>query len=133
MTPDQLYKKGYSDGVNGVASNASYAYDENYGVGYTDGRGDIAHGVKAEGTASPFIADDHDYIDPPAGYEYTGEHRTPQRGEIYLTKNGNTGVAKTPPKNERKRRMLKPNIPCVMLACKFELSHEGRCSDRQLR
>jgi hypothetical protein len=123
---------GYADGVNGVASNASFAHDENYFLGYQDGKGDAESGVKATGTKSPFIVDNK-YLEAPEGYTFTGEKRTPQKGEIYLTKNGNAGVAKTDPKNGRERHMLVANDSCWSADCGFARNHSGNCSHRMVK
>jgi hypothetical protein len=128
MTPEKLYEKGYADGSHGLASNASFAHDENYAMGYEDGRGDRESGTKATGTKSPFIADDNKYLEAPKGYLFTGEHRTPLKGEIYLTKAGNAGVAKSDPKNGRQRHMLVADDPCFRGTCGFMRGHSGRCS-----
>jgi hypothetical protein len=127
MTPDEIYDKGYSDGYHDVAANASLVDNENYKMGYADGEGDRTAGAKPKGVKSAFIdAEFYENNNPPEGYHWTYEFRTPQKGEIYLTKNGNAGVAKSDPKNGRQRQMLQADRECHY--CKFTAGHKGKCS-----
>lgn len=135
LTKDQLYDRGYVDGYANVSKNLVLALLDIYEMGYVDGEGDRLNGVKTPKVKSAFIGDDfYKWNDPPKGYEFTGEHRTPQKGEIYLTKNGNAGVAKSDPKNGRQRHMLKAIKPCERFnyahrtKCQFDQGHSGQCS-----
>jgi hypothetical protein len=111
MTPEELYKHGYLDGAAGKAVAPAYLTNQNYLMGYDDGKGDAAEdevsSVKVKDGASQFIKEESRSLIPaPPGYEFTGEFRTPQKGELYLTKNGNAKVADTP-RNGRKRHLLR--------------------------
>src|SRR4051812_556248 len=104
MTPDELYKRGYADGFHDVAANAGQVDNQDYQAGFLDGKGDREAGAKPSGVQSAWIDENYyEYNDPPEGYRWARELRTPLKGEIYLTKNGNAGVAKSDPKNGRKR------------------------------
>jgi hypothetical protein len=136
VTPEELYNRGYADGAANASANPSYIDDENYKSGYEDGKGDASLGDVAPGTQKAAIKDDFTrHNAPPNGYQWTHEFRTPQKGEIYLTKNGNAGVAKTPT-NERKRHILKAIDVCdkynfnvaASSYCKLADGHPGRCS-----
>lgn len=134
MTPDELYKKGYSDGAGGAAANPTYAEETNYRQGYLDGQADKDGGEVERGTKSAHIeAEFPQHNQPPAGYRWTGEYRTPAKGEIYYTKAGNAGVAKDHPRNNRKRHLLLPVNSCWRVRCNFADGHKGQCSDRQLK
>jgi hypothetical protein len=145
LTPDKLYERGYADGFNGVDKDIDFVFEDSYMMGYEDGRGDKESGADTKGVKSSFIRPDVvDQLDPPAGYRFTGEHRTPDKGEVYLTKAGNAGVAKDDPKNGRQRHILKADQPCgrgketyihsyypkakLYGPCKFAVRHGGRCS-----
>lgn len=135
VTPDELYEKGYSDGFHEAAANASLVDEPNYKLGYNDGTGDRERGSDVKGVKSAFI--DPEFYEnnmPPQGYSWTWDHRTPQKGEIYLTKNGNAGVAKEP-KQQRNRHILKADDPCQIMywaeqlaLCKLAKGHKGKCS-----
>jgi len=134
MTPDELYKKGYGDGAHGVAANATHITDPNYMSGYKDGQADADMNMVVRGAKRPYTDPDFPKLNaPPEGYHWTGEHRTPQKGEIYYTKAGNAGVAKSDPKNGRKRHILQAQSKCWRAACKFTMSHPGNCSDRLIK
>lgn len=127
MNPEKLYEEGYSDGYHNVAAKPSMVDDENYKMGYADGEGDRESGAKPRGIKSAFIdAEFYEQNDPPEGYSWAYEFRTPQKGEIYLTKNGNAGVAKSDPKNGRQRQMLSADRECPW--CKFAVGHTGKHS-----
>lgn len=75
--------------------------------GFEDGKGD-RETLALKENQSPYIAEEYmDIQNAPLGFTYTGEYRTPQEGEWYLTKNGNGKKANTP-KNNRKRHILLP-------------------------
>jgi hypothetical protein len=98
MTPDELYQMGYDDAKAGKAANASYVHEEHYQMGYEDGRGDRA--------ARP-VGDNYTELnDPPEGFVFTGEKRTPDPGEWYLSKNGNAIRAKKVRGNNQTRYIL---------------------------
>jgi hypothetical protein len=107
---DSSYNLGYSHGFYNVAP--SYQDDSDYELGYEDGQGDSRAGAKPSGVKSAFI-DTNFYIknSPPEGYGWAGEYRTPQKGEVYLTKNGNAGIAKTP-RQQRNRHILTATTRC---------------------
>lgn len=102
MTPDELYDLGYEDGKGGKASNASYVIDKHYSMGYEDGRGDFA-------AEKPVAEDFPEYNNPPDGFVFTGEKRTPEPGEYYLTKNGNAKLADKVRGNNQTRHILIPD------------------------
>lgn len=102
MTPDQLYELGYNDGKGGKAASPSYVDDPNYALGYEDGKGDAD---AARPVAENFV----DHNDPPEGFAFTGEKRTPEPGEYYLSKNGNAIQAKRERKNNQTRHILLPD------------------------
>jgi hypothetical protein len=135
---NNTYEQGYADGFHGVAANAALVHDENYSMGYDDGKGDRESGADTKGVKSAFIGEDF-YLDndPPEGYEWTHEHVTPAKGEIYLTKAGNAGVAKTDPKNGRLRHLLvaktRCNYPQYRGVCKFAAGHQGKCSHQLVK
>lgn len=136
------YKTGYADGFHDVAISPALFLDADYIMGYEDGTGDRESGAEPTGVKSAYIAEYFEQNnDPPAGYSWTGEFRTPERGEVYFTKNGNAGVAKSDPKNGRKRHMLAPNDSCAggygsygrNKGCQFAKGHKGRCSQWLLK
>lgn len=101
MTPDELYQMGYDDAKAGRAANASNVDEENYKMGYEDGRGDL--------DARP-VGDNYTELnDPPVGFVFTGEKRTPDPGEWYVSKNGNAIQAKKVRKNNQTRYILLPD------------------------
>jgi len=132
MTNNQLYDLGYADGYHGVSLNTTHFLEDYYQMGVADGRADKENGVETVGVKSAFIGDNFEEDnDPPAGYRWLGEQRTPEKGEIYLTKAGNAGVAKTEAKNGRQRHMLEPIQKCSgdwRHSCGFAAGHSGRCS-----
>lgn len=141
MNDNQLYEKGYSDGYHNVNLNTELFLEESYNMGREDGIADREAGAEPRGVKSAFIGDRFEMDnEPPEGYEWVGQFRTPERGEVYLTKAGNAGVAKTVAKNGRQRHMLKAIRPCAghsyykpTNTCKFAAGHKGRCSDQQLK
>lgn len=102
MTPDELYQMGYDDAKAGKAAEASFVHDENYELGYTDGKGDVVMN-------KPVSAAFDEFNDPPVGFAFTGEKRTPEPGEYYLSKNGNAIQAKKVRGNNQTRHILVPD------------------------
>lgn len=102
MTPDELYQLGYDDAKAGKSANASHVHDENYEMGYTDGRGDAIMN-------KPVSEEFSEYNDPPEGFAFTGEKRVPDPGEYYLSKNGNAILAKKVRGNNQTRHILVPD------------------------
>jgi len=98
MTPDELYEQGYQDGKNGKAANASHVHDTNYQMGYEDGKGDRSN--------RPVESEFAEMNEPPVGFVFTGEKRTPEPGEWYLSKNGNAIMAKKVRGNNQTRHIL---------------------------
>lgn len=140
LNRDQLYDRGYADGYHNASVAVDYFLEEAYIMGLEDGRADRAAGAKPEGVKSAFITDTFcKDNDPPAGYNWTGERRTPKKGEVYLTKAGNAGVAKTEAKNGRQRWILKAKVSCPgyrcyrPMECCFANGHAGRCSFELLK
>ena len=137
MNSTQLYEKGYADGYHEVSRDMELFLEEDYNMGFEDGRADKEAGVEAKGVKSAFIGDRFEMDnEPPAGYEWASEFRTPEKGEVYLTKAGNAGVAKTEAKNGRQRHILKAINPCTgdwRGTCKFTRGHSGRCSQAQVK
>lgn len=137
MVKTDGYSRGYADGYTRVARNLKLFLDDAYDMGYEDGAADRDAGNEADIKISSFI--DIDYYennDPPEGYWWTGIMRTPQKGEVYLTKAGNAGVAKSDPKNGRQRHMLTPTVHCSYYSaypCKLAQGHPGQCSYRQVK
>lgn len=101
MTPEQLYKLGYEDGKAGKAAAVAHVHDVNYSMGYEDGKGDRE--------TRPVSEDYFDYNDPPVGFVFTGEKRTPEPGEWYLSKNGNAIQSKKVRGNNQTRHILIPD------------------------
>lgn len=129
MNETEFYQAGYADGYHGVAASAAYVNDPNYEMGYQDGKGDRDSKAEVRGVKSPYT-DPHFYEEnePPEGYIWDRDFRTPLKGEVYLTKNGNAGVAKDHPKNGRQRHMLKAIHTCPRIGCVLAAGHSGKCS-----
>jgi hypothetical protein len=120
-----LYDQGYADGYHGVEENYSHAGQNQYEMGYADGKGDRESGVQTVGVKSAFITEDYyENNMPPEGYSWTFELRTPDKGEVYLTKAGNAGVAKSEAKNGRQRHILKADAQCGFKETKFAVAPE---------
>jgi hypothetical protein len=101
MTPEQLYQLGYDDGKAGKAANVAHVHEDNYEMGYQDGKGDR--------DARPVADEYFDRTDPPVGFTFTGEKRTPEPGEWYVSKNGNAIQAKKVRGNNQTRHILLPD------------------------
>lgn len=131
------YEKGYADGYHGVEEDYTFAGLSKYDMGYADGKGDREAGVTTVGVKSAFITENYyENNMPPEGYSWTFELRTPDKGEVYLTKAGNAGVAKSEAKNGRQRHILKADVQCTIVGhfdgplkpCKFAQGHGGKHS-----
>lgn len=141
MSVNERYKQGYAAGYHGTEPSWDQDDDEQFMMGHADGVGDREAGVEAKGVQSAFIGENfYETNDPPEGYTWQFVHDTPQKGEVYLTKAGNAGVAKSDPKNGRKRHLLDAIQPCRAkpwydrgsvrhdTECKFCVRHSGKHS-----
>lgn len=105
VEPDDHYQFGYEDGKAGRMSDPMFHQYDDYELGYVDGQGDkdMLDIAKAARPVDPERA----LGDPPSGFEWTGEKKTPSPGEYYLTKNGNAKLADKVRGNAQTRHILK--------------------------
>lgn len=101
-----FYQMGYNDGLYGVRKDLTFGRDESYELGYDDGYGEY---LLDNSAASARAVDDEAVLgEPPAGFEFTGERKTPEPGEYYLTKNGNAKLSMKVRGNAQTRHILRP-------------------------
>lgn len=99
------YEAGYEDGKAGLSPSIYYTHDDDYQTGYADGKGELELARLAEGRR--YVDDEAVLGNPPPGFEFTGERKTPEPGEYYLTKNGNAKLATKVRGNNQTRHILR--------------------------
>ena len=97
------YSLGYEDGKMGLQPNI-YLNSDEYKLGYEDGYGEFMLKRQAEGHR--YVDDEAMLGDPPTGFVFSGEKRTPEPGDFYLTKNGGAKLSVSVRKNSQKRHIL---------------------------
>jgi hypothetical protein len=99
------YAWGYTDAKMGNRRDPLHGNDEEYELGYLDGLGDKMNQDLAAAVRP--VDDERALGDPPLGFEWTGEKKTPEPGEYYLTKNGNAKLAEKVRGNAQTRHILR--------------------------
>jgi hypothetical protein len=94
------YEIGYREGKAGKHPDPIITTQDEYMLGWEDGAADYAN-------IRP--VDDLYYKanEAPSGFEWTGEKRTPEPGDYYLSKNGNAILCEKVRGNNQKRHILK--------------------------
>lgn len=105
------YELGYNDGNEGKRVDMYLSGNEDYMTGYTDGEGQR----ELDGLQNNYRPVDEEYAllgDPPAGFNWAYDKRTPEPGDYYLSKGGNANLAKKVRGNAQTRHILIPEGKC---------------------
>lgn len=112
MPLDGYYNEGYKDGYASKEPDYLYDMEESYLQGYEDGKGT----KQLDNLADSFRPVDPEYAllgNPPEGFAWANEKRTPNPGDYYLTKAGGVKLSSSVRKNAQTRHILTPLVKCT--------------------